>query len=216
MGNATLELVLTVVVIGGLGAVSPTRFALSVVMLTDPTQPWPRALGFAVGSTAVFAAAVLLGLLGVQAPGGQEASDTINVVLGGTMIVVAIVMTLQRRRPTPVSTYSARHPFLTATGVGAGVAFQSFGRLLVLVAAGFRIGLLSGSAVTAIGAAIAMIVLWQAAILAPMALYIFRRPRFDALAKRARPAIDRAQGGWYGAALIAAFGVYLIYRGLQG
>jgi len=48
------------------------------------------------------------------------------------------------------------------------------------------------------------------------ALYIFRRPRFDALARRARPAIDRAQGGWYGAALIAAFGIYLIYRGVQG
>jgi hypothetical protein len=47
-------------------------------------------------------------------------------------------------------------------------------------------------------------------------LVIFRRPRFDALARRARPAIDRAQGGWYGAALIAAFGIYLIYRGLQG
>jgi hypothetical protein len=45
---------------------------------------------------------------------------------------------------------------------------------------------------------------------------IFRRPRFDALARRARPAIDRAQGRWYGAALIAAFGIYLIYRGLQG
>ena len=64
-----LELVLTAILFGAIGAFSPTRLALSVVMLTSATKPWGRAIAYVIGSTAVFAVAALIGVLGVQAAG---------------------------------------------------------------------------------------------------------------------------------------------------
>ena len=64
---STLELALTAILVGAIGIFSPTRLALSVVMLTSETRPWGRAIAYLIGGTAVFAAAALIGLLGVQA-----------------------------------------------------------------------------------------------------------------------------------------------------
>jgi hypothetical protein len=215
MFDNTLELVLVTVLFGAIGIVSATRFALAVLMLASKTAPWLRALGFATGTTAVFAAAALLGLLGVQIPDDRDA-PRFDIVLGGVMIAVAVAMLVARRRPRPVDPQPARHPFLSSAGIGAGVAFQSFGRLLILVAGGFRIGGLSDSIVTGLSAVAIMIAIWQAPVWGPMALYVFRRSRFDALANRARPALDRVESGPFGAIVVAAVGAYLVIRGLQG
>ena len=61
-----------------------------------------------------------------------------------------------------------------------------------------------------------MLVIWQVPVWAPMALYVFRRDRFDALAERARPALDRIEGGIIGALIIAAVGIFFIFLGLSG
>jgi hypothetical protein len=215
MIDRTLELFLVTVLFGAIGVVSATRFALSVLMLASKTAPWPRALGFATGSTAIFAVAALIGLLGVQVPDDRDA-PRFDIALGGVMIVVAVAMLVVQRRPRPVDPQPARHPFLSAAGIGAGVAFQSFGRLLILVAGGFRIGELSDNVVTGLTAVAVMISIWQAPVWGPMALYVFRRARFDALADRARPALDRVESGPFGAIVVAAVGAYLVIRGLQG
>jgi Sap, sulfolipid-1-addressing protein len=215
MFDSTAELVLVTVLFGAIGVVSASRFALSVLMLANKTAPWPRALGFATGTTAVFAAAALLGLLGVQIPEDRDA-PRVDIFLGGLMILVAVAMLVAQRRPRPVDPQPAKHPFLSSAGIGAGVAFQSFGRLLILVAGGFRIGELSDSIVTGLSAVAIMIAIWQAPVWGPMALYVFRRPRFDALAERARPALDRVESGPFGAIVVAIVGAYLLIRGLQG
>lgn len=215
MFDNTAELVLVTIVFGAIGVVSATRFALSVLMLASKTSPWLRALGFAVGTTAIFAAAALLGLLGIQVPDDRDA-PRFDIVLGGVMIIVAVAMLVARRRPRPVDPQPARHPFASAAGIGAGVAFQSFGRLLILVAGGFRIGELSDSIVTGLSAVTIMIAIWQVPVWGPMALYVFRRSRFDAIAERARPALDHVESGPFGAIVVAAVGAYLLIRGLQG
>ncbi len=215
MFDNTAELVLVTIVFGAIGVVSATRFALSVLMLASKTSPWLRALGFAVGTTAIFAAAALLGLLGIQVPDDRDA-PRFDIVLGGVMIIVAVAMLVARRRPRPVDPQPARHPFASAAGIGAGVAFQSFGRLLILVAGGFRIGELSDSIVTGLSAVAIMIAIWQVPVWGPMALYVFRRSRFDAIAERARPALDHVESGPFGAIVVAAVGAYLLIRGLQG
>ena len=214
MVDRTLELFLVTILFGAIGVVSATRFAISVLMLASKTAPWRRALGFATGSTAIFAAAALLGLFGVQIPDDRDA-PRFDIALGGVMIVIAVAMLVAQRRPRPVDPQPAGHPFLSAAGIGAGVAFQSFGRLLILVAGGFRIGELSDSIVTGLSAVAIMIAIWQAPVWGPMALYVFRRARFDALANRARPALDRVESGPYGAIVVAAVGAYLVIRGLQ-
>jgi hypothetical protein len=215
MFDNTAELVLVVIVFGAVGVVSATRFALAVLMLASNSAPWLRALGFATGTTAVFAAAALLGLLGVQVPEDRD-RPAIDIALGAIMIVVAVAILVRARRPRPPDPVPARHPFLSSAGIGAGVAFQSFGRLLILLAGGFRIGTLSDSIVTGLGAVAAMIAIWQVPVWGPMALYVFRRERFDSIAERARPALDRVEDGPYGAIVVGLIGAYLVIRGLMG
>jgi hypothetical protein len=212
-------LFLTAIVFGAIGVVSATRFALSALMLTDQTAAWARALGFAVGTTVVFAIAAVLGTLGVEIPGAGSPSPTVNLIPGITMVVAAGVMLLMRRRQMAdpdADTGPSRHPTLASAGLGAGVALQSVGRLLILVGAGYRIGTLARTPTEAIGAIALMLVIWQVPVWAPMALYVFRRDRFDALAARARPALDRIEGGIFGVVLIAAVGVFFIILGLTG
>jgi hypothetical protein len=209
-----LELALTAILVGAIGIFSPTRLALSVVMLTSATKPWGRALAYAIGSTAIFAVAALVGVLGVQAAGLTGAAPAVNIVLGAVMIVVAISMVVIRRRRQDRPPQPSSHPVLTAAGIGAGVAFQSFGRLLVLLAGGYRIGGLTRDPVPALVFVGLMILIWQAPVWSPMLLYLFRRERFDALARRAQPALDQIEEGWAGAIAVGLVGAWILYQGL--
>jgi len=112
-------------------------------MLTSATAPWGRAVAYAIGSTAVFGVASVIGLLGVQAAGLRGVAPGVNIVLGIVMIGAAASMAVVHRRRQHVPVHVSRHPVLAAAGVGAGVAIQSFGRLLVLLAGGYRIGTLT-------------------------------------------------------------------------
>jgi hypothetical protein len=214
--NSVPEAILTAILIGAIGIFSPTRAALSVVMLAGPVAPWPRALALLLGSTLVFGVAAIIGLLGVHAPGIGGTSPTVNIVLGLTMIVVAgSMLVVHRRRMNDPDPQPATHPVLKAFGVGIGVAIQSFGRLLVLLAGGYRLGLISDTFV-ALGAIGLMIFIWQIPVWGPMAIYVFRRGRFDALEERARPALDRIEGGVWGALIVGAVGIWMLLLGLTG
>ena len=142
--SGNLELGLTAILFGAIGIFSPTRLALSVLMLTSKTNPWGRALAYTAATTAVFAVASVIGLLGVEAAGFGGVAPGVNIVLGVVMLGVAISMVVIHRRRQNVPIQASRHPMLAAAGVGAAVAVQSFGRLLVLLAGGFRIGSLTG------------------------------------------------------------------------
>ncbi|HEY6608708.1 MAG TPA: hypothetical protein VI277_05875 [Candidatus Limnocylindria bacterium] len=212
--NSVAEAVLTAMLIGAIGIFSPTRAALSIVMLAGPVAPWPRALALLLGSTLVFAVAAIIGLLGVQASGVGEASPTVNIVLGLTLIVVAgSMLVVHRRRMNDPDPQPASHPVLKAFGVGIGVAIQSFGRLLVLLAGGYRLGLIT-EPIVALGAIGIMILVWQVPVWGPMAIYVFNRNRFDALEQRARPALDRIEGGVWGAVIVGAVGAWMLLLGL--
>jgi hypothetical protein len=209
-----VELVLTAILFGAIGAFSPTRLALSVVMLTSETAPWGRAIAYAIGSTAVFATAAIIGLLGVQAAGLRGADPTVNIVLGTIMIGAAISMVAGQRRRKNLPSQPSSHPVLAAAGIGAGVAFQSFGRLLVIVAGGYRIGALTRGPVPGLALVGLMIFIWQAPVWSPMLLYVLRRKRFDALARRVQPAIDKIEDGAAGAILVAIVGALILFEGL--
>ncbi len=212
----TLELALTAIVIGAIGIFSPTRLALSAMMLTSETHAWGRAIAYLVGSTAVFAAAAFVGLLGVEAAGLRGVAPTVNIVLGSVMIGVAVAMLVARRRQRDLPPRPSRHPVLAAAGVGAAVAFQSFGRLLVLLAGGYRIGDLARGGVPALGWVGVMIAIWQVPVWSPMLLYVFGRDRFDALAQRAQPALDRIEEGIVGAIVVGLVGGWILVQGLTG
>lgn len=216
MISTTVELTLTAILIGAIGIFSPTRFAFSVVMLSSSNKPWGRAVAFALGSTVVFAVAALIGLLGVQAPGGEGVESTINVVLGMLMIATAVAMVVLRRRGRTLRLAPSGHPHIAAAGLGAGVSIQSFGRLLILLAGGYRLGAIADAPVPALASTGLMILVWQAPIWGPMLLYIFRRERFDALERRARPAIERMEDSIYGALAVGAVGIWLLVLGLTG
>jgi hypothetical protein len=212
--DRSFELFVTAIVVGAIGAFSPTRLAMSVVLLTGESAPWPRALAYAVGSTAVFSVVAVLGLLGIQATGLRTDAGTVSILLGLVMIAVAIIMAVQHRRQSGLPSQPPRHTLLSAAGLGAGMAIQSFGRLLVLLAGGYRIGVLSDNVITGLGFAAIMIAVWQISIWGPMVLYVFRRERFDALAERARPALDRVEGSLAGAIVVGAVGVVVLLQGL--
>jgi ABC-type nickel/cobalt efflux system permease component RcnA len=214
VNTGPLELALTAILIGAIGIFSPTRLALSVIMLTSATAPWGRALAYLVGSTAVFAVASIIGLLGVQAAGFRGVAPGVNIVLGIVMIGVAISMVVVHRRRQNLPIQASRHPVLAAAGVGAGVAIQSFGRLLVLLAGGYRIGTLTDGFVPGLAFVGLMIAIWQAPVWSPMLLYAFWRKRFDALARRAQPAIDQIEEGVIGAILVGLVGAWILVRGL--
>ena len=214
MSAETLELGLTAILFGAIGIFSPTRLALSVLMLTSKTSPWGRALAFTAGTTAVFAAAAVIGLLGVEAAGFGGAAPGVNIILGIVMVGIAISMVVIHRRRQNVPIRASRHPMLAAAGVGAAVAVQSFGRLLVLLAGGFRIGALTDGLVSGLAFVGIMIFIWQTPVWSPMLIYVFRRERFDALAKRAQPAIDRIEEGIVGAIIVGLVGAWILIQGL--
>lgn len=215
MSSETLEAALTAVLIGAIGIFSPTRLALSVLMLTSTTAPWRRALAYTVGTTAVFAVASVIGLLGVEAAGFRGVAPGVNIVLGIVMIGVAISMVVVHRRRQNLPVRASRHPMLAAAGLGAAVAIQSFGRLLVLLAGGFRIGTLTNGIVTGLVFVGLMLAIWQAPVWSPMLLYVFRRDRFDALAARAQPAIDRIEEGVAGAIIVGLVGAWILIQGVR-
>ncbi len=214
MRTDPLELALTAILIGAIGIFSPSRLALSVLMLTSATAPWGRALAYAIGSTAVFAVASIIGLLGVEAAGLRGVAPGVNIALGIVMIGVAISMVVVHRRRQDLPAEASRHPVLAAAGVGAGVAVQSFGRLLVLLAGGFRIGTLTDGFVPGLAFVGLMLAIWQAPVWSPMLLYVFWRERFDALARRAQPAIDRIEEGIVGAIIVGLVGAWILIQGL--
>jgi hypothetical protein len=211
-----LNLLLTAIVFGAIGIFSPTRVALAVMMLAGETAPWARALAYAAGSTAVFGAVVIVGLLGFQTPGLRDASSIVNIVLGLIMVGAAAAMVIidRRRRERPPRPPS--RSLLSAAGIGAAVSVQSFGRLLILLAGAYRLGSLGAPLAPSMTSGALMLAIWQTPIWAPMLLYVFRRERFDALAQRARPALDRIEGGIVGALLVAAVGILLLLEGLLG
>ena len=208
-----LQLTLTAIAFGAVGVFSPTRAALVVLMLTNPDAPWPRAISYAVGTTVIFAAAVLLGLAGVEVA-GRDGDRIIGLVLGLLMIIAAVVMFVQQRRRGDLPRAPSSHPLMAAFGVGAGVAFQSFGRLLLLVAGGYRLGQVGASTVTSISFAALLLLIWQAPVWGPMLIYVFRRERFDALERRVRPALDRIEGGPLGAIVVGVVGLLLVLEAL--
>jgi len=214
VNTGPLELALTAILIGAIGIFSPARLALSVLMLTSASAPWGRALAFTIGSTAVFAVASIIGLLGVQAAGFRGVAPGVNVILGIVMIGVAISMVAVHRRRQDLPIQASRHPVLAAAGIGAGVAIQSFGRLLVLLAGGYRIGSLTDSFVVGLALVGLMVAIWQAPVWSPMLLYVFSRERFDALAQRAQPAIDRIEEGVVGAIIVGLVGAWILVQGL--
>ena len=215
MISDTVELAVTAVLFGAIGIFSPTRFAFSVLMLTGERSPWARSIAFVLASSVVFALAALIGLLGGEVSGLGGVGPEVTIVLGLLLAVIGGVMLIRRRRPPgEIPPTSSRRPLLAAAGIGVGVSVQSFGRLLILVAGGSRISMLSDNPVASVAAVGSMIAIWQIPILAPMALYIFARPRFDAIARRARPAIDRVEDGPWGAILVVVVGVLLVIRGL--
>jgi hypothetical protein len=209
-----LELVLTAIVFGAIGAFSPTRLALSVVMLTGTSRPWGRAIAYLIGSTAVFAVAAIIGLLGVQAAGLRGADPKVNIVLGSIMIGAAIFMVVGERRRRNLPPQPSSQSVLAAAGLGVGVSFQSFGRLLVIVTGGYRIGVLTRGPVPGLAFVGLMIFIWQAPVWSPMLLYVLRRKRFDALGRRVQPAIDKIEDGATGAILVAVVGALILFEGL--
>ena len=212
--SPALQLTLTAIAFGAVGIFSPTRAALVMLLLTNPDTPWPRAISYAAGTTVVFATAVLLGLAGRQVAGGDEAESLVGLVLGLLMIVTAGVMFVRQRRRGDAPSQPSRHPLLTSFGLGAGVAFQSFGRLLLLIAGGYRLGLVGASTVTSLSFAALLLLIWQTPVWGPMLVYVFKRDRFDAMERRARPALDRIEGGPLGAILVGAIGLLLVLEAL--
>ena len=209
-----LELALTAILFGAIGAFSPTRLALSVLMLTSETAPWGRAIAYLIGSSAIFATAAIIGLLGVEAAGLRGVDPRVNIVIGTIMIGAAISMVVGQRRRKNLPPQPSSRPVLAAAGIGAGVAFQSFGRLLVLVAGGYRIGALTRGPATGLALVGLMILIWQAPVWSPMLLYVVRRDRFDGLARRVQPAIDKIEDGALGAILVALVGAWILVEGL--
>lgn len=208
-----VELVATAIVFGLVGIVSPTRTAMTVLMLTSRVQAWARSVAYAIGSTAVFAVAAILGLLGVQAS-GFDAQVPITIALGFALVGVGVGMAISQRRNADRAPTDPRHPLLSAAGVGVGVSIQAPGRLLVLLAGGYRIGDLAGSAPVALGISALMLAVWQVPIWGTMLLALVRPTGFEAIERRARPALDRVENGVLGAVLIALVGVLLVLRGL--
>ena len=215
MRGDTVELIVTAIVFGIVGIISPTRTAMTVLMLTTRYQAWPRAVAYGVGSTAVFAVATLLGVLGVQAS-GLDAQVPITIALGFALVGVGIGMAISHRRNADRPQTDPRHPLLSAAGVGVGVSIQAPGRLLVLLAGGYRIGDMADSATIAIGMSALMLAVWQVPIWGTMLLAIVKPDKFEAIERRARPALDRVEGGVLGAVLVAAVGLLLVVRGLTG
>ena len=84
----------------------------------------------------------------------------------------------------------------------------------MLVAGGYRIGALTRGPATGLALVGLMILIWQAPVWSPMLLYVVRRDRFDALAQRVQPAIDKIEDGTAGAILVALVGAWILYEGL--
>jgi hypothetical protein len=213
--NTTFELVATAIVFGGIGAISASRAALSMLMLTSATRPWARAIAYVAGSTLVFAAALLVGVLGVEAT-GRVRQDRVDAVLGVAMIGVAVILLVLERRRRGLPRPPSGHPVLSAFGIGLAVALQSIGRLFILVAGGYRLGALTNDLLVVAGYGTLLLVIWQASVWVPMAIFVFWRERFDALERRLRPAIDRIEEGPAGAIAVGIVGVLLLIRSFVG
>ena len=211
----TLELALTAIVIGAIGIFSPTRLALSAMMLTSETHAWGRAIAYLVGSTAVFAAAAFVGLLGVEAAGLRGVAPTVNIVLGSVMIGVAVAMLVARRRQRDLPPRPSRHPCSLRPG-SAPRSPSSRSDASSSCWPGNRIGDLARGGVPALGWVGVMIAIWQVPVWSPMLLYVFGRDRFDALAQRAQPALDRIEEGIVGAIVVGLVGGWILVQGLTG
>ena len=79
---------------------------------------------------------------------------------------------------------------------------------------GYRIGALTRGPVPGLAFVGLMIFIWQAPVWSPMLLYVLRRKRFDALARRVQPAIDKIEDGATGAILVALVGAWILFEGL--
>lgn len=208
-----LELTLTAIGFGLIGAFSATRFAMTVLMLTSEEQPWPRAVAFLAGSTVAFGIVLLLGVLGMQAVSESE-QQAIALWLGIVFIVIALVMGFARVRRRPMPHVIADRPRMAAFGIGVGVSVQSVGRLLILLAGGSRIGALAGSATVALAFAGLLLLIWQTAIWGTMVVQVVWPSRFAALERRARPVLDHLEGGITGAVLVGLVGLFMVIRNL--
>lgn len=211
--DRTLELALTSIAFGVVGVISPTRTAMTILMLTSRVRPWARTVAYAVGSTAIFGVVIVLGLLGVQAT-SFNMQVPVTIALGFTLVGVGVGMIIAHRRNPEPEPSDPRHPLLSAAGIGVGVSIQAPGRLIVLLAGGYRIGDLAGSLAAGVAFAGAMLAIWQVPIWGTMIVSLVAPDRFEALERRARPALDRVESGPWGAILVAAVGILLVIRGV--
>ncbi len=205
-------------------AISPTLLALQLLILTGTIHRLARAWALVAGSAVVLAAFSLLcvtALRRIQLHHGHKSSADAAVFLASGILLGALALRSQVRRPTAGEKHTSRiggrlqtAPTAWFVGVGAVGMVVNFSTLVLVLAAVHEITRATASTSTKVAVYVVMYVIVLVPVLAPVVL----AQAFGDRADRALDTVHRWVGDHartIGTVIEAVFAVYLIVRGVN-
>lgn len=200
-------------------AVSPIPLTVSILLLSQPDRGRPKALAFAAGQVlalsilCVIFAVVLGKTLGTASPHSKH-SSTLDIVLGALLLLLAARKLLTKPKPKKEKPKKQRSLF-AEFGFGAGLMAVNI-ETLVLVVASVKelVGSKIGIGEEALGLLAIVLIVTVSATIPPLITFVIPKKSDEAL-KWLNEQTTKHQRG-IAAGFLIFFGIYLVYKGING
>ncbi|PKL66883.1 MAG: hypothetical protein CVV28_08400 [Methanobacteriales archaeon HGW-Methanobacteriales-1] len=222
-----VTLLLEIVPIALAAAISPTSFALVIVLLSLSKRPKTGGTGFLAGSFIVILGAALLGMLAAEGflltrtePGPLKAS--IDFILGIIVLYYGIKILLkkndwfdEKELELPLNNKSATSEFFSSMVLAIGLFALNFITTALVFLGGSKI---AAAEVGWVGTLISLLVLMAitlSMVALPVLIYFLTPKKADNILSKLNQWIKK-NGHYLTAILVLVIGLYFLFNGLEG
>ncbi len=224
-----VTLLLEIVPIALTAAISPTSFALIIVLLSLSKRPKTSGVGFLVGSSLVILVAALLGMIAAESaflltkaePGPLKV--WIDLFLGIIVLYYGIKILLKRgawfeeekELELPINNKSATSEFLSSLVLAMGLFALNFITTALVFLGGSKI---AAAGLGWLGTIISLFVLMAITLSMvglPVLIYFITPQKADKILSKLNNWIKK-NGHYLTAILVIIIGLYFFYNGLEG
>lgn len=222
-----VNLLLEIVPIALAAAISPTSFALLIVLLSLSKRPKTSGAGFLLGSTLIILIAALLGMVAAEGflltrPEPGQLKSWIDLLLGILVLFYGFKILLNKNAwfedkelELPTNNKSATSEFISSLFLAMGLFVLNFITTALVFLGGSKI---AAAGLGWIGTIISLLVLMAitlSMVALPVLIYFLTPQKADKILFKLNKWIKK-NGHYLTAILIIVIGVYFIFNGLDG
>lgn len=221
-----LTLLLDIIPIGLVAAISPTTFAVLIVLLSLSKRPKTSGAGFLAGSLIVVLLAGILGFLAAGSVVYLTKSDPgpvrgwVDVILGAVVLYYGANIIFKKKELFETMEISDKPPkspsseFVGSMVLAMGLFALNFITTVLVFLGGSKIALAQVDFVGKILSMVVLLALTLSLVEIPLLIYVFRPQKADKILYKLNQWIKK-NGYYLTAALVIIMGIYMLYNGLN-